>query len=138
MVTTVGLSTDRVNEIFKACVAKEPDQAAPDIQLAGFAQVEKETYLVLSRVEYYRDDIVAMLRELSGKFRTGDGGGGGDWFANALVDQHDHAWTTDKRTADRLFMLGKMLGLVRFNRSHFEWPLSHLSPDGLPFVRIDL
>jgi hypothetical protein len=120
-----GLSTERVEELFRQCLAPTPDQG---VVIEGI--VIKAAFSEAA-IERHRGTIAALLAELPEQFR--EAGGGGWSFLNACDDRHGRQWTSFQRTMEQLFMLGLASGQVTELMPRELWPAL---PGGMPYYVI--
>lgn len=117
------LTSERVREIFEDCLT--PDMETEHIVVEGVAH----SYgLKPSKLEEYREEIFALLKELPEQFM--ESGGGGWSFLNACMDRHGNQWTGEHFVMESLFCLGIGIDVV-VNPVPEE--LRPLLPGGVPY-----
>lgn len=97
------LNAGRVQEIFKDSLAESGVYAK---QVSGIAF---DAYLLLSKIDEYRNEIFDMLLELDDKFMRSKGGGAS--FLESCYDKYGTQWG-EQDTMMLLFMLGIGAGKV--------------------------
>jgi hypothetical protein len=116
------LSTERVEELFKRCLAATADQGVVVQGIVNTAAFSPQA------LKDCREQIAALLAELPEQFRESDGGG---WsFLNACDDKHGRQWTSFHRAMEQLFMLGLASGQVKELLPRDMWAAL---PGGMPY-----
>lgn len=82
------------------------------------------------RLEESREEITAMLMELSTEFMLS--GGGGMSLMRAVADKHDNLWGEQKDAGD-LMVLGMAIGKVKCVLPRQMW---HILPGGMPYYTV--
>ena len=96
------LTSDRVAEIFKECLATQEEIDGGKVVLTDV--LVGVVGLVPDRLEPHRDEIKEMLYELPENFQMEKGGG---WsFLQACEDRHGNQWTGLHSRMAELFALG--------------------------------
>ena len=112
--TESTLTETRVRRIFHNCLLRD-DETGGGGEKAFFAIVvmaDDITFNVIfhpERIEEHREEIIAMLNELPGAFKTSSG-----WsLLNARNDKYGRRWTGIHQRIKQLFQLGIAIGRVR-------------------------
>jgi hypothetical protein len=116
------LSTERVGELFKRCLAATADQGKVVQGVVTTAAFNPQA------LEDCREQIAELLAELPEQFQ--EAGGGGWSFLNACDDRHGRQWTSFHRTMEQLFMLGLASGQVKELLPRDMWAAF---PGGMPY-----
>lgn len=113
------LTSENVEATFAACLRNEG--AVTD-------GVAMRAYLDVSGHEA---NIVAMLSDLPEPFHADKGGG---WtFLNACYDKAGEQWTGFHQMVDKLVMLGRALGVVKWCLPREHW---NAFPGGMPYFMV--
>ncbi|HSX33484.1 MAG TPA: hypothetical protein VLF91_04060 [Candidatus Saccharimonadales bacterium] len=121
----VGLSAERVREIFADSLTRVSDAATQPVTAEGVSRIAE---FHPGRLESHRQEIAALLAELPGEFHEGRGNGAS--FANARVDRHGNEWSTDQGTTEKLLLLGLATEQVAYTLQRELW--ADLLQDGQP------
>lgn len=99
----VGLTEERVEQVFAECLFKRGEDESKRVTVKGVIT----THFHTERIEAHRVEIAALLDELPDEFRETAGGAS---FALACRDRHDHPWTDRITSRVHLFQLGLAIG----------------------------
>lgn len=122
------LDAARVTEIFLKCFWKAGEDPSDSLSVEGIKT--KGAFFSPTRLEDYREVIVAMLDELSDEFGERMGGAS---FVEAYLDRHDRKWAAEYPPVEQLFLLGLAVGKVAPLPPRETWVLF---PDGIPLLVI--
>jgi len=125
----MGLTSERVTEIFLDCLYREDEDTSNHIKAEG---ITTNVGFHPERLEGHRAEVEAMLMELPDQFLLSKGGG---WsFLNACMDRNDIQWGGHENM-QQLILLGIGLNKVRFCMPRSMWSVL---PGGMPyFVVLD-
>ena len=125
----MGLTSERVTEIFLDCLYREDEDTSNHIKAEG---ITTNVGFHPERLEGHRAEVEAMLMELPDQFLLSKGGG---WsFLNACMDRNDIQWGGHENV-QQLILLGIGLNKVRFCMPRSMWSVL---PGGMPyFVVLD-
>lgn len=127
--TPPQLSASRVTEIFRDCLFNEGEDTSNNVPAEG---IKTTVGFHLERLQSYKDEVAAMLDELSDDFKPV--GGGGTSFLNACDDKHGRQWADLHQTMEQLFQLGIALGKVTCLMPRVMWDAL---PGGVPYYLVD-
>lgn len=122
------LTPQRVEEVFKACLFKDSEDATRHIVAEGITNI---VGFHPDRIEEHRQEIHDMLAELPKDFKTS--GGGGHSFLNACLDKRGKQWTSLHQTVDRLVQLGIAIDEVEYCLPRDMWDSL---PGGMPYFTV--
>ncbi len=120
------LSSERVNELYTACLINEEDFFMGEL-MCDFAVGEGIgglSFFSVERLDEYREDINQCIMMMPGLNR-------GNSCVKLLKDKNDDKWTDDIEDLDKLIKLGVALGVLYLPVPREEW---HNMPKGLPIV----
>ena len=127
--TTMMLSSEVVDSLFRACLLKEGDDQALAVKPEG--GIITEVAFHRDRLNERRDLIESLLAELPDTFKESSGGG---WsFLNACNDRHGRQWTSFHLVMAQLFQLGLGIGKVKCLMPRELWGAL---PGGMPYYVI--
>jgi hypothetical protein len=119
------LSSERVEDLFRRCLADTADQGVAVTGIVTTAAFDPQV------IGSHREEIGQLLSELPRQFQ--ESGGGGWSFLNACMDRNGRQWTSYHRTMEQLFLLGLASGQVRELLPRDLWPAL---PGGMPYYAV--
>ncbi len=128
MNSTVVLDPVRVTKIFFECFWEAGEDPSESLVVKGI-KTEKAVFN-RDRLKEHREEIIAMLDELSDEFGERMGGAS---FVEAYLDRHDRKWAAEYPPVEQLFLLGLAVGKVAPLPPRETWVLF---PDGIPLLVI--
>lgn len=139
----MSISTQRLDEIVRDCLLTEGEVRGIGDREAISVEHLKSNGVIVSagvvntfgfspeRIVTYRDEVLAMLKQLPAEFFVSSGGG---WtFLNACVTADGEQWG-EQADVERLVCLGQALGFVRFLMPRDMWAAL---PGGMPYFAVD-
>lgn len=116
------LTSDNVNKTFMDCLSDNADEVVVVEGVVHTVSFDKE------KLESHREEVRAMLDELTPEFRKSVGGG---WsFLNACLNKDGEQWTGLHLIMEQLFQLGEGLGLIVCQMPRNMWDIL---PGGMPY-----
>jgi len=140
------LNADEVDAVYRDCLFREGELSLIDVEKinAGEATpgvtitdgIMGRSGLSAAKLEFHKDEIIAMLHELPTEFLSAELGGGGGWsFLNACMTRDGDQWTGFHVVMDQLFQLGQGVGAVQYLLPREMWSAL---PGGMPYLAVIL
>ena len=123
------LTNDNVINVFSECMLSDGMQNASDSKLVEGIISKAIFYKPL--LEEKRNDIIAMIDQLPGKFKQTEGGGAS--FLEMCMDANREQWADHHVVMERLLLLGIAIDYMGFNAPKIMWKVL---PGGMPYVFI--
>lgn len=119
------LSSSNVELTFLSCLFEEGEDTSNHIHAHG---VQMNVGFNPEKIEKYKPEIEAMLKELPDNFKLSIGGG---WsFVNACINNKDEQWADSHKTMDQLLCLGLAAKMADFSAPRTMW---RSLPGGMPY-----
>lgn len=127
------ISAQRVEEIVKECLYSNDEvvDGKPIVEPVVGKGILRDFGFHPVRLESHREEVRAMLMELSDQFKKS--GGGGWSFLNACITKNDEQWGQHE-DMERLFALGIGLGLAKFA---LPKDMRSVLPGGMPYITVE-